>query len=98
VRDVASSTWAAAENRCYGREGASLCSHEQMRRACSHRGAVVSPLAGVGWLSSRTADDEAVIVNTTASDVAACDNFDGTSPALGTNQPAAYCCLEWMRY
>ncbi len=100
VRDAATSTWNSAENRCYtNRSGASLCTHDQIRRACNHPGTSNSPLAGAGWLGNRIADDDVLIVNTSGTNQAACDNFDGEDSAGdGSTQPAAYCCLEWMNY
>ncbi len=89
-RDAFTSTWNSGTGWCYGLfGGASICTHEQMRRACS-QGSFT--LASGTWLRDRSGDDAALFVNGTD-----CNNFDGAS-AVGTGQPATYCCLEWMKY
>jgi len=90
-RDTFSETWNSGQNACYTiAGGASLCTHQQVRRACKNGGFT---LTADTWLADRIDDDHALIVNGTG-----CDNFDGPSEVLTTNRNGAYCCLEWMKY
>jgi hypothetical protein len=91
-RDVFTSSWTSGQNWCYALfSGASICTHEQIRRACNNGGIGFAPATGT-WLADRPDDDDALTVNS-----ANCANFDGMAAATST-QPATYCCLEWMKY
>ncbi len=91
VRDVNTNDWNAAQNRCYTqRSGASLCTHQQIRRACQN-GGFGNPITDT-WLGDRLADDIAIVTN-----ISDCNNFDGER-GVTANASAQYCCLEWMKY
>lgn len=90
IRDTYPQIWNEGQNYCYQiYAGASLCRHEQIRRACSNGGAVLT--AG-SWLADRSADGQAFFVN-----LSNCNDFDGVSPVAAALS-GAYCCLEWMKY
>ena len=81
--------WSAASDTCYDYNGgASLCTHEQVRRACRAGYA----LTQWGWLADRVGDNQAVVVNNTT-----CSDFDGVYDTLSYSEHP-YCCLEWMKY
>ena len=91
ARDVFTNNWNSGQGYCYSLySGASLCTHDQVRRACNN-GGMAAPVINT-WLGNRTADDEALVVN-----IANCDNFDGAATVTNT-QAGQYCCLEWMKY
>jgi hypothetical protein len=90
-RDTFANNWNSGQNYCYLLfSGASLCTHEQLRRACNNGslGTMVVP----SWLADRGPDDQAMIAN-----IADCANFDGYQLTT-TNSAGQYCCLEWMKY
>jgi hypothetical protein len=89
-RVVSTQNWFGASDLCNTNAGARLCTYQQMRRACAS--GKVTLVVG-SWLADRMGDDAALFVN-----LADCTNFDGVVNALPGTQPAAYCCLEWMRY
>lgn len=93
-REVFTTTWAGAQDRCNNvLSGGELCTYAQVRRSCANGGP--QPIGGGGntsWLADRVADDESTITNGPD-----CANFDTTANTLN-NQPAMYCCLEWMKY
>jgi hypothetical protein len=90
VNDTFPSSWNSGQGYCYTLfEGASLCRHEQLRRACQH-GAF--SLTSGRWMADRFGDDLALATNATD-----CANFE-TGVAVGTSLSGSYCCLEWMKY
>lgn len=88
-RDTLSETWNRGQMWCDASfHGASLCTHQQLRRACRRGFALV---AGT-WLADRIGENQVLFVNATD-----CADFDGVAnPSVA--QPATYCCLEWMKY
>jgi hypothetical protein len=90
LNDTFSNTWNQGQGYCYTLyQGASLCRHEQLRRACSN-GAFT--LVAGRWMADRVGDDLALATNSTD-----CLNFDA-GIAVGSQQSGNYCCLEWMKY
>jgi hypothetical protein len=90
LNDAFTNDWNAGQGYCNTLfSGASLCTHQQMRRACNNGG---YGLTSGRWLADRTADDQVLVVNGTS-----CANFDGTVAPTAT-QGGQYCCLEWMSY
>ncbi len=92
VQDVYTpSVWNDSSSWCYlVYSGGSLCTHDQVRRACI-TGTFVIPATG-RWLRDRIGDGTAVTVNSTN-----CNDFDGVG-TVGTSLGGAYCCLEWPKY
>jgi len=91
VRDTYEQTWNTAQGSCNNvYAGASICTHQQIRRACQQAGLA---LVADSWLADRIADNVALYVNQTY-----CDDFDGESDVLSTERSGVYCCLEWMKY
>jgi len=91
ARDTYEQTWNTAQDSCntvYA--GASICTHQQVRRACHQVGLA---LIADSWLADRINDNYALYVNQTY-----CDDFDGISEVLTTERNGVYCCLEWMKY
>jgi hypothetical protein len=93
-RDTALNDWDTGAYFCGFTYGGKLCTHEQIRRACSLGGMT---LATGTWLADRVGDSSALFVNNTT-----CNDFDGVATAQnGPGSPltnASYCCLEWMKY
>lgn len=89
-RDSFAADWNQGQIYCttlFG--GASICTHQQMRRACQSAN---YPLSTGHWLADRVGDGTALFVNNVS-----CDNFDGEASASNA-QAGTYCCLEWMKY
>jgi hypothetical protein len=93
-RDTALNDWDTGAYFCGFTYGGKLCTHEQIRRACSLGG---MSLATGTWLADRVGDSSALFVNNTT-----CNDFDGVATSQnGPGSPltnASYCCLEWMKY
>jgi hypothetical protein len=90
-RDDFATTWAGAMDRCtQTHSGGHLCTYGEMRRSCANGG--LQPQINA-WLGDRFLDDQALFVN-----IADCNNFDGVVANVHANQPAMYCCLEFMKY
>jgi hypothetical protein len=82
--------WNNSASDCFNfYNGAHLCGHEEIYRACIAGG--FTPIIG-SWLADRPADDQALAVN-----IADCNNFDGIQGA-GSIQTGKYCCNEWPKY
>jgi hypothetical protein len=89
-REVVARTWWGAVDYCNSvLGGADLCSYAQVRKACV--AGTLQPTPNT-WMGDRTADNEALAVN-----FADCNDFDMVAN-VHANQPAMYCCLEWMKY
>jgi hypothetical protein len=84
--------WNTSSNHCHDfYAGAHLCSHEELRRACTYGSPAMTPIIN-SWIADRPADDQALFVN-----IADCNNFDGVG-AVATGMSGKYCCQEWMKY
>ena len=82
--------WNLSASDCYTfYNGAHLCRHEEIRRACISGG--FTPITS-SWLADRAGDDSATWVN-----IADCNNFDGAQ-AVGNTLTGKYCCAEWPKY
>lgn len=87
--DVFTSTWNSGQGWCYNLfSGASICRHEQIRRACNNGGFAI---VASRWLADRAGDDIALSTNSTD-----CNNFDAAT-AVGTSLGGTYCCIEYPR-
>jgi hypothetical protein len=90
IREFGTTTnWNTAQINCNNNaDGGALCTHLQLRRACSHGGV---PIVVNRWLGDRVSDDAALRTN-----MADCGNFDEEND-IGDNH-GYYCCVEWMKY
>lgn len=81
--------WNGATTACYANfGGASLCRHEQVRRACMIHAITIN---ADRWLADRPNDDAALETNSNT-----CTNFDHD---VGVDDKNGYlCCLEFMKY
>jgi hypothetical protein len=79
--------WNLKSNDCINfYQGAQMCTHQQVRRAC----ALGMPVLANKWLADLSSDDAHFRTNGTG-----CDNFDGTA-GRGSSY-GVYCCLEFQR-
>jgi hypothetical protein len=83
--------WALSASDCRQfYNGASLCTHQQLKTACGNSGNSITLITN-SWIQDRIDDDNALFVNNNE-----CNNFDGSS-AVTNVKTGKYCCLEIPR-